>query len=811
MRQSCRAGHRGRAWLGWALAALLLVWPQPRTEAAEAARERPIVRIGAVVDGPWQGNEGLRERTEQEILNLTEGEFDVRFPEAAYRVGDWTLEAAENALAELLEDSQIDLVITWGLLASQTTCCQQRLPKPVIAPVIIDADLQGLPSENGASGVPNLNYVALPDKLPNELQALHHILPFDNLALLLNANFAEGIPELSLRILKTARKLGVGLELIPVGNSVEDVLDRISETADAAYLFPLFHLPPDDLQRLVDGLHERGVMTFSAVGGQEMESGILATRGNDEFLERLARRVALNVQRILLGEDAGSIPVAFSVPHRLALNLATARELGVSPRWEALLEAEILEGGEIPGARRETFAGAVQRAIEQNLDLAAQRRSVAAGEQDVRRARSVFWPSLEVSGTALQIDEDRAAASFGSQPEQSFTAGLTATQLLYSDGARANAEIQRQLQLSREEELAVLRLDIAFEAATAYLDLLRAKTLEQIRLTNLQVTRENLELARLRRRVGTANPAEVYRWESQIATDQQALVEARSTVSVAEIALNRLLHYDLEAPFTTAEVGLDDPYLITSQERFQGYIETPKLFSVLRDFAVQEGLSAAPELRSLRAAIAAQERAVTAARRAYWAPTASARFTLDERLAESGAGTSGGMPLPGLPTADDTNWSLGLAFSLPLFEGGARRADELQAEQELAALELRWEAAVESLELRIRAATYRARASFVGIGLSRRSAEAAEANLELVADAYARGAVSVIELLDAQAAALNAAQGATNAVYDFFIDLMEVQRAINRFDFFISPDARDAWFQRLDLFFTEAGVKPLRP
>ena len=58
-------------------------------------------------------------------------------------------------------------------------------------------------------------------------------------------------------------------------------------------------------------------------------------------------------------------------------------------------------------------------------------------------------------------------------------------------------------------------------------------------------------------------------------------------------------------------------------------------------------------------------------------------------------------------------------------------------------------------------------------------------------------------LIDAQNAALVAQLSSANASYQFLLDLMEVQRAIGFFDFFVDPAEKEAWFQRLDAFATE--------
>ncbi len=163
---------------------------------------------------------------------------------------------------------------------------------------------------------------------------------------------------------------------------------------------------------------------------------------------------------------------------------------------------------------------------------------------------------------------------------------------------------------------------------------------------------------------------------------------------------------------------------------------------------------------------------------------------------------------PGLPQPDDTDWFVGLRATYPLFEGGARLADRRQARKELASLETERESAADRVEQRVRAALHDLGASLVGIDLSRAAAEAAQLNYGLVREAYSRGAISIIDLLDAQNVALVADENAADAVFDFLIDLMRTQRAAGRLEVLSSAEETEAFFERAEAYFTEAGVPP---
>ncbi len=619
------------------------------------------------------------------------------------------------------------------------------------------------------------------------------------------------VPELEANLLARLQALDVEPVAVRVGISVEDALAAIPGDTDAVYVFPLMQLPRGDFSRLVLALIERRLPGFSYWGQREVEAGLLASLFLGEAFDRLGRRVALNIQRILLGEDAGALPVDFERRLRLSLNIETARAIGVYPSWSVYTEAEILGERQRAVQRRLTLSAAAQEAVAANLDLLAADRFVAAGDQERRIARAAWYPQVSAAGLAETIDRDRAA-SLSAGPQWLGVASAGVSQLLFSDGARASVAIEDALQVSRQQQREQTRLDIVLDAAVGYLDVLRAKTFEEIQRDNLRVTRSNLDLARIRQEIGVARSAEVIRWENQIANNRRDVIDASAQRNVAEIQLNRLLNRPLEESFQTEETGLDDPVLRTSAARLGPYLDDFFSFAIFRDFMTNEALAASPELQQIDASIRAQERALTAARRAFWVPTVA--FNGDVSAVETGgAGTSFefGVPLPGLTVPNAVNWTLSLSASLPLFTGGARRAERTRTFEEVEELRLRRQAVALQVEQRVRSTLHHAGASYAGIELAEAAADAAQRSLGLVTDAYEQGAASILDLLDAQNQALVAQEVAANAVFDYLVDLMNVERAAGQFDFFTTPEAHRDFLDRLRLFFAEVGFSPRTP
>lgn len=767
--------------------------------------------VGLVFDGPWERNTEFQADFEREIRALASPRFTVEFPAEKARTADWTPEGAREAVEALLADPEVALILTSGPVASSQAARRGRLPKPVVASFVFSPEALGFPlvtNDDGerVSGVPNLSYLTFTGDPVGEFRRLREIAPFDRLAYLVHDAMLAANPALGPNLEREARRLGFALEVVGVGSSAEAAVAAIPSDADAVYLAPLPQLPPGGFERLAAALIERRLPAFSWWGRSEVARGLLASVWLDADFPRLARRVAIHVRRILRGEDAGALPVDFARSERLTLNLDTARAVGAHPGWAVLIEAELFGSERADPVRRLDLASAAREAVTANLDLAASVETVAAGRETVREARAGLLPRIVASGRGEVVDRDRAEGSFGLQPRWLTTGSIGFTQLIYSDAAWANAQIQDRLQESREASHEELRLDIARDGAIAYLDVLRAGAFERIQRENLTATRSNLELAQSRQRAGVARASEVIRWENEIAGNRRDLIEASARRRVAEIALNRLLNRPLEEPFATTEIAPDDSALLLSAAAIERYAGNPRDLGILRDFMATEALSRSPELRGLDAAIASQERALLAARRAFWAPTISARADLT--ALESAEADLGGLgPAAATDAPNALNWTLSLSASLPLFEGGARFAEARRTEYELNNLRLTRRSIAERIEQRIRAAMHFAWASYSGIELAEEAARAAGRNLELVTEAYEQGAVAILDLLDAQRAALLADEAGVAAVYDYLSDLMDVHRAIGRFGLFMDTQEVGDFGERLRDFFREVETR----
>src|ERR1700730_1022672 len=261
-----------------------------------SARE---VRAGVLIDGP-AAREGIRadalEHAGAEVygdgLTLTVA------PQTRLN-GDWSTSALNSALDRLEADPQGDVVVTLGFAPSHLVAHRSKLPKPTIAASVLDPVLQTFPMKSGTSGRHNFTYVTTFDRVGDQVRTFHRIIGFSHLVVLADPLALEVVRELKIKATELEAATGATIVLRPTDN-LTDALAKLPPGTDAVYVAPLMRLSGDDIRSLADQLAQRKLPTFSLLGRSEVEQGILlATPYATDRTVRLARRVALDIQRIV--------------------------------------------------------------------------------------------------------------------------------------------------------------------------------------------------------------------------------------------------------------------------------------------------------------------------------------------------------------------------------------------------------------------------------------------------------------------------------------------------------------------------------
>ena len=756
-------------------------------------QQLPSFTIGIVTDGPIISRPETVSIFKQEIVNIAEEEFSVSFPENLTREADNTVAGINRELDYLLENEETDLIIALGTVATAEALKRRDLAKPIVASLVLDSDLLQAPRQDGGSGVTNLTYLDIQTPIGRELTLFRKLVSFQSLSLLIDERDIQGIPELAKLARNLANEYTIRVQLVPVRGSAGNTLENIAPGTDAVLVGPLWRMSSDEFNKLSQGLIERKLPSFATWDKKYVEQAIFAGNMPANLLEHAARRISVTVQEILLGEDAAAIPVAFSRGERLSINMATARAIDVYPGLAIMTGAELLHEERKDISRRLNLAQAVHEALEVNLDLSIAERQVLAGEYSVKEVRSVLLPQVGIGAGGRVIDDDRARLGNGMNPEKAWVGSATASQLIYSERGWSDYKVEKFRQTGREHDRDSVRLNIIFETSVAYLDVLRKKTIEQLQKDNMKLTQANLERAQIRLNTGVAGPDELYRWETQFARDRQVVLRAESDTLDAMQNLNRILNRPVTEEFIAEETDLSDPLLVAGDKLFFHLMSRPRYLTDFRSLAVAKGLEASPELKLIDSQIEAQKRIMTASKREFWLPTFSVEGDVDQLFSSAGEGQRD-KAATGL---DDTDWMLGVYARLPLIEGGRKFATLKKNREDLQRLELTRQAGQERITQSILAAINTIRASYPSISLSREAAESARRNLQLVTDSYVQGIKSIIDLLDAQSQALTADLDASNAVYNFLIDQMGLQRSMGTFITFLPDEERQQWKDQL--------------
>lgn len=174
-----------------------------------AQQSLPEVTIGMVLDGPLLRYGDLVDLVRDETLTLLGRDFDARLPDDKILEGDWTVQGISAALDRLLADPGVSVVIAAGPIVGHIAATRGHLPKPVVAPYVVDQDYQNLPRAGEATGVANLVYIARPEA--QDLAVFLEVTPFERPAVLISEPLAEAIDDLPERVREATSGLGLDL------------------------------------------------------------------------------------------------------------------------------------------------------------------------------------------------------------------------------------------------------------------------------------------------------------------------------------------------------------------------------------------------------------------------------------------------------------------------------------------------------------------------------------------------------------------------------------------------------------------------
>ena len=757
---------------------------------ASSVHAREVV-IATVSDGPLAREFVDFSVIQREIKAIAGDEFEVVFP-SAFRVhGDWTAQGINQQLDNMLNNPQVDIIITMGVVSSHLAAKIPKLSKPVIAPYIVDVVLQDIPYQDNASGKENYVYTRYVSSVSDDLERFHRLVNFKHLAILVDDLPVTVIPSLTGTVKRAAVDFGFDITLVTGKSNVEQFTNHIPEDADAVLVAPLLRVNNQDIRTLANYLIERKLPSFSFLGRQELDMGLMTTisgRASDQVIA--ARRIATNVYRILLGTPASQLKVDFYESDRLSINMQTARAIGVSPKWVDLEDAELLYNDIVTNASVMTLPEAMVRALEANTELQASQVNIDISDDDIGIARSSLLPQINANSSYQTIDQDRANPQ--GLFENSADAGVSASQTIYSDDQWANYKIAKYLSSSTNLETNITMLDTLQSASTAYLNVLRTIALEKVQKSNVELTRDNLELAKSRVQLGESSRADELRWKSQIARDRQSLLSAEADRLIAETELYRVLRLSPSEPIATSDESIQQILNELNQPENRDLYDNPIAWENFIELQSKIAVDNAPEIKRFDYLMKAQDRQITADKRAYYVPDVSLTSSLTENIDRSGAGSN----LNGTGIHDD-QWTIGVQATLPIFTSGQLKSQLSRSRHEYRQLTLQQQAQKERVETRMRSALYNAAASHSSIRLALDAASAANENLELVTDSYTEGAVSVTDLIDAQDAALAAKLQAAAARYQFLLDLVNVLRAESNFDLLLQQDGVKLWQQRV--------------
>lgn len=791
---------------------------QNQTASSQILKASPnakTIELAFVFDGPSDKNAEVLQTFQKTITRSLLPDYKAIFPNDLIFTGDWTNQGAIKASDKALL-SRARMVISLGYMSSIYYSEKKNKNKYVVT-----IDQYGL-RDFGDKFFNPLQQTA------NDFVTFKKLVPdIKKSAILMNENYYRTNKDWPTSISKKLKAKNCDLDfvVIPVNSNISASLSKIPSDADSVFVTPLYNLSTAQRQELYKYISDKKLYSFSSVGKEDVVLGAMLGTSTFDVDKKLAEATSFNIHGVLHGSAVKNEKIPFYDDKVIFYNADTGEALGYVPPLRLLNNAITISNKELPVYDLGLLINTLD---ENNLDMARKKYLISAARRSVASAYMRYLPTVRID-VGYQNYNSGYANSYADVPKHVGLFTVALDQVIYSPDLVSNIILKHKKLKFDKAEHALTTANIEYQTAQLYIDTLMLENMIKVQEESVQETRENLAIARVREKTGKCGYEEVLRWAGEVSEAEKRLLNMKADYKNIKIQINKLLNKDQKTDFVFKPLTANDPAFFTTDLHIIDHVRNPQKLGRFTDMLVDEVIYLSPETAKLKAAIAMKKveignyaqkfflpnakislehskqfdrslpyedaghnqlKAVTASAKSGEAqakalqqaaknPASLANATTYAGIMQAGALAfqNGWESSPWL-SLDKSSTRLLLAAEWKPIEGGHKIAEIARCKAELNELKAYLEEVNTEIEMQVRSVVNRAISKYFVIEKSYKAMFAQGENYQTVKAKYLRGEVPINQIADAQQLYFAAKTDALNSQYDFFKELVWVQRGL---------------------------------
>ena len=777
------------------------------------------IELAFVFDGPSDKNQQVLEKFQKTIKLQLLPDYIANFPKDLVFTGDWTekgaIAASDKALA-----SRARMVISLGYLSSNYYADKKDKKKYVVT-----IDQYGLRD----FGDHFFNPV---QQMTSDFTTFKVLNPnIQKTAILMNETYYKTKTNWDEYISKKLKekKCDLSFVIIPVNSNITASLNKIPSDVDSVFVTPLYNLSSEQRKEMYNQLLAKKLPTFSSVGKEDVDLGAMLGTSTFDVDKKLAEATSFNIHGVLHGTAVKNEKIPFYDDKVIFYNSDTGEALGYSAPLRLLNNSTVISHKQVMTYDLNTL---IQELDKGNLDMVRKKYLIDAARRSVASAYLRYLPTLRLD-LGYQTYNSGYATSYANVPTNvgAFTIGMD--QILYSPDLVTNIIVKHKKLKFDKAESDLTKANTEYQVANLYIETLMLGNMIKIQEEYVQETRENLAMARVREKTGKSGYEEVFRWAGEVSEAEKKLLMMQADYKNLKLQISKLLNKNQKEDFSFKPLTANDPAFFSSDLHIIDHVRNPQKLGQFTDMLVQEVQYLSPETTKLKAAIAMKKAEMSNYGQKFFMPNAKMSLEYQTQFGRklpyeyeghnqligskaALAGAQGAIAeLSGAPAGTAAAMMQGAAANSPYLgldqqsfrffigaqwkpiEGGHKFAEIARCKAELNELNAYLEEVNNEIEMQVRTVVNRAISKYFMIEKSYKAMFAEAENYDMVKAKYLRGEIPVNQLADAHDLYFKAKVDATNSQYEFFKELIWVQRGLLSVNWIQATDEAKKWINNI--------------